>query len=140
MTYQELVNNINKSRRQSNYINIVKRQAYYAMIRYNGYIKELQATKQYYIKENINTDCSIKIYSTKSKKAVYLTRYTKLPKFRTYKQQLAITYRQLEKVYDRALRTKREHLLIEHDEELLRAQLEIENENPFTEYSDTINY
>lgn len=136
MTYQELVNNINKSRRQSNYSNLAKHYAYYDMIKFNNYIKHLQEVKQLYIKENIMTSYGTKVYSLKSKKYVYLTRYTKLPKFRTYKQQLAITYRQLEKSLDCNLREKREILLIGHKWDLMTQQTE--NENPFTEYSDTI--
>ena len=123
MTYQELVNNINKSRRQSNYISMVKHYAFYDMMRFNRYIKYLQKVKQYYIEENIMTD-GFKVYSLKSKKYVYLTRYTKLPKFRTYKQQLAITYRQLEKGLDNRLREKREILLLDHKWDLMMQQIE----------------
>lgn len=99
MTEQELLENINKSRRQSNYYNIVRHLAYDEMMDYNRYIKRLHNLKKELREQNLITEDTwdkTQIYSYKSKKFVCFTVYTKIPKFRSYKQQLAILGRQLE--------------------------------------------
>lgn len=91
MTYEELINNISKSNsRSSNYLRLVGKRAYQDCIRFNNNIKELQELKRAYREQGIISSCIP--YNGKR-----FTIYTKLPKFRTYKQQFAITVKTLEK-------------------------------------------
>ena len=91
MTYEELVNNIAKSNsRSSNYLRMVGQRSYQECIAFNEFVKELQEEKRRYKEQGIITQY-------KPYKGKMYTVYTKIPKFRTYKQQFAITVKTLEK-------------------------------------------
>lgn len=107
MTYIELINNISKSNcKSSNYARLVGKRAYEHCIDYNDYVKDLQALKRAYKEAGVITD-------HKYYKGKIFTIYTKIPKFRTYKQQYAITYKTLEtELYERMIsRSRRKSLL-----------------------------
>lgn len=90
MTQAELISNIVKSNcKSSNYARLVGKRAYQDCIGFNEYVKGLQELKQAYKEAGVITE--YKFYQNK-----LFTIYTKLPKFRTYKQQYAITYKTLE--------------------------------------------
>lgn len=99
MTYIELINNISKSNcKSSNYSRLVGKRAYEDCIDFNNYVKYLQELKRDYKEAGIIT-------RHKYYKGKLFTIYTKLPKFRTYKQQFAITYKTLEtELYKRMIR------------------------------------
>lgn len=99
MTYEELINNIAKSNsRSSNYLRLVGQKAYQDCIDFNDFIKILQEEKRKYKEQGIITEY-------KSYKGKMFTIYTKIPKFRTYKQQFAITVNTLEKeLYNKLIR------------------------------------
>lgn len=101
LTEEQLIRNINRARNaSSNYNREVKRIAYEDMTSYNQYIKQLQQLKKSYQQQGIITD-GFRIYSRKAHKMVFFTIYTKIPKYRSYRQQLAITNKQLYKrLYD----------------------------------------
>lgn len=93
MTEQELIVNMTKGyTKSSNYYRQVQKQAYRDMLiqhRCCDYYKDIK--KQ--ILETNDIIClkkPTKIYN-KHHKFVFFTRYTKIPKYRTYRQQLAIT-------------------------------------------------
>lgn len=91
MTYEELINNIAKSNsKSSNYLRLVGQRAYQDCIDFNEFVKTLQEEKRKYKEQGVITQY-------KNYKGKMFTVYTKIPKFRTYKQQFAITVKTLEK-------------------------------------------
>lgn len=98
MTLEELTRNMCKgNNKASNFYRQVREIAYAELKAHNDYIKFCQELKREYNELNIVSDFTIHIWSNKSKKLVWVTRYTKLPSYRSYRQQLGITTSQLEK-------------------------------------------
>lgn len=100
LTLEQLTKNICKG--ETNYIRLVRHHAYYKLINHNEMVTYMRSIIQE-TRENHKTDptCIIhpnglKYYDCKSNKRKYYTIHTKTPRYRTYRQQLAITYRQLE--------------------------------------------
>lgn len=112
MTEEQLIRNIAKSNSQSsNYYKLVKMHAYYDMkfhnsfVKYtNAYIKELRETDKRMPRHYIETG-PYRIYNNKGK-LICFTKYTKYLRFRTYRQQLAITANKLEKSFREHLKLK----------------------------------
>lgn len=89
LTLEQLCKNINNSRnKSSNYYRLARSTAYTDMMRFNNYIKVLQQTQQE-ARDNNKVWTNVGIYSKKAKRVVRLTIYTKLPRYRSYKQQIA---------------------------------------------------
>ena len=90
LTLEQLCKNINNSRnKSSNHYRIARATAYTDMIRFNNYIKVLQQAQQE-ARDNNKVWTDVGIYSKKAKRVVRLTIYTKLPRYRSYRQQIAI--------------------------------------------------
>ena len=90
LTLEQLCKNINTSRnKSSNYYKLDRSTSYTDMMRFNNYIKVLQQAQQE-ARDNNKVWTNIGIYSKKAKRVVRLTIYTKLPRYRSYKQQVAI--------------------------------------------------
>lgn len=100
LTLEQLTKNMCKGK--TNYITLVQKAAYYSLIHHNGtvnYMKHiLQKTREYHKthSECITHPDRLKYFNPRKKKYLYYTIYTKTPRYRTYRQQCAITYRQLE--------------------------------------------
>lgn len=100
LTLEQLINNMSKG--ETNYIRLVRQHAYHTVMSYNNMVKHKRNIIQEARKHHeTNPKCIthpdyIRYYDHKKKKEVYYTIYTKAPRFRTYKQQCAITYKQLE--------------------------------------------
>lgn len=98
MTQEQLYSNICLSISKSlNYNRIVYKNAYNKMQVYNNWIKELQQDQKELREQNKVYSTKRYLYNPKTNKICRLTIYTKLPKFRTYKQQVAISFNELEK-------------------------------------------
>ena len=98
MTEEQLYSNICQSISKSlNYNRIVYRTAYSNMEAYNNWIKRLQADQRELREYNEIYSKNTYIYNPKTKRICRLTIYTKLPKFRTYKEQRVINLCTLEK-------------------------------------------
>lgn len=98
MTQEQLYSNMCLSISKSlNYNRIVYRSAYSKMQAYNNWIKELQKEQRKLREQNKVYSTKRYLYNAKTNKICALTIYTKLPKFRTYKQQVAISFNELEK-------------------------------------------
>lgn len=96
LTLEQLCKNINNSRnKSSNYYRIARATAYTDMMNYNNHIKTLQQEQQI-ARANNEVWTNKVIYSKESNKYVTLTIYTKLPRYRSYKQQVAINCATLE--------------------------------------------
>ncbi len=96
LTLEQLCKNINNSRnKSSNYYRIARATAYEDVIGYNNHIKKLQQEQQR-ARANNQVWTNKVIYSKESNKCVTLTIYTKLPRYRSYKQQVAINCATLE--------------------------------------------
>lgn len=96
LTLEQLCKNINSSRnKSSNYYRIARATAYTDMMRFNNYIKGLQQVQQK-ARDNNKVWTNVCIYSKKAKRVVTLTIYTKLPRYRSYRQQIAINCATLE--------------------------------------------
>lgn len=100
LTLEQLIKNMCKG--ETNYIRLVRQRAYHTVISYNEMVKHkkkiIQEAREYH---ETFPSCIIhpegyKYYDRKKKKSVFYTIYTKAPRFRTYRQQCAITYKQLE--------------------------------------------
>ncbi len=99
MTEQELIRNITKGYYyKSNYYNTVRHLAYIEMKAQHTWCDYYKKLKKEIIDSglNIHPDMKVTIYNKKHKKVMF-TKYTKVPKYRTYRQQLAITNRSLYK-------------------------------------------
>lgn len=127
MTYEELINNIAKSNsRSSNYLRLVGQKAYQDCIDFNEFVKVLQEEKRKYKEQGIIT--KYKRYGGKT-----FTVYTKIPKFRTYKQQFAITVNTLEKeLYKKLIR--------EVIQKIVRDAQIYANEKAFQYYDNLFGY
>lgn len=110
LTLEQLTKNMCKG--ETNYIRLVRHHAYYKLMHHNDmvdYMKSIiQETREHH---ETNPTCIIhpdgyKYYDCKKKKYKYYTIYTKTPRYRSYRQQLAITYRQLEDMLREWLRQK----------------------------------
>lgn len=98
LTLEQLCKNINTSRnKSSNYYRLAKSTAYTDMMRFNNYIKVLQEEQQE-ARDNNRVWTNVGIYSKKAKRVVRVTIYTKLPRFRSCKQQIAINCVTLENI------------------------------------------
>lgn len=100
LTLEQLTKNMCKG--ETNYIRLVRLHAYNTVISYNEMVKDkkkiIQEAREHH-KQNPNCITHpdyIKYYDRKKRKSVYYTIYTKAPRFRTYRQQCAISYKQLE--------------------------------------------
>lgn len=87
MTEQELIKSICKG---STYAYRCQKLAYEEMTRFNDYVKYLHEMKKQ-LRENGQLMNGFKM-PRPGKKPVYFTIYTKIPRFRSYRQQIAITY------------------------------------------------
>lgn len=127
MTYEELINNIAKSNsKSSNYLRLVGQRSYQDCIDFNEFVKVLQEEKRRYKERGIITEH--KRYGGKT-----FTVYTKIPKFRTYKQQFAITVNTLEKeLYKRLIR--------EVIQKIVRDAQIYANEKAFQYYDNLFGY
>lgn len=100
LTLEQLTKNM--CRGETNYSRLVRIHAYNTVISYNKMVKDkkkiIQEAREHH-KQNPNCITHpdyIRYYDHKKKKEVYYTIYTKAPRFRTYRQQLAISYTRLE--------------------------------------------
>ena len=98
LTLEQLCKNINNSRnKSSNYYRLARSTSYTDMMRFNNYIKVLQEAQQE-ARDNNKVWTDVGIYSKKAKRVVRLTIYTKLPRYRSYRQQIAINCVTLENI------------------------------------------
>ena len=100
LTLEQLTKNMCKG--ETNYIRLVRLHAYNTVISYNNMVnykkRIIQEAREFH---ETNPSCVIhpdghKYYDRKKKKSVFYTIYTKAPRYRTYRQQCAISYKQLE--------------------------------------------
>lgn len=103
LTLEQLTKNMCKG--ETNYNRLVRQHAYHTVMSYNEMVKDkkkiIQEAREYH-KQNPNCithPAYIKYYDSKKRKSVYYTIYTKVPRFRTYRQQCAITAKQLETTF-----------------------------------------
>lgn len=107
MTYEELLNNISKSNyKSSNFRRLVNQFAYSDMVIQHKYCDYLRGQKKVFKEKGIITDGTRIRSNLNSYRTVYFTIYTKIPKYRTYRQQWAITAKQLEKSMKKDLEYK----------------------------------
>jgi hypothetical protein len=99
---EQLMKNItNGKSKTSNYYRMIQKEAYADMKRQHDWCNYYKNIKKEIIDSglNIHPNKKVTIYNKKHKNVLF-TKYTKVPKYRTYKQQLAITnkteYRRLE--------------------------------------------
>lgn len=112
MTELELA--INMSKGTSNYTRLLRERAYQYCIKTNKFIKYIQEEikdqrqvyKEHPTPSNILIDSAATYYSKKSKRHVHYTIYSKLPKFITYRQAIAITDKRLEQELKQMLHKK----------------------------------
>lgn len=129
MTQEELLNNISKSNyKSSNFRRKVNIFAYDDMLRQHAYCDYLRELKKEFKEKGIITNGAMIRPNLNKYRAVYFTIYTKIPKYRTYKQQWAITANVLEKAMKRDLEYKDLMARIEAKERL----------NPLEEISDEL--
>lgn len=100
LTLEQLINNMSKG--ETNYIRLVRQHAYHTVMSYNDMVDYkksiIQEAREFH---ETNPSCVIhpdghKYYDRKKKKYMFYTIYTKAPRYRSYRQQCAITYKQLE--------------------------------------------
>ena len=101
LTLEQLIKNMNKG--ETNYIRLVRQYAYHAVIDHNAmvnvmkeYIQEVREFCKKHPGNITHPSLSYSYYNPKKGKRVRYTIYTKAPRYRTYRQQCAITYRQLD--------------------------------------------
>ena len=106
LTVEQLCKNINISRsKSSNYYRLARSTAYTDMMRFNNYIKVLQQIQQEARYSN-KVWTNIGIYSKKAKRVVRVSIYTKLPRYRSYRQQIAINCATLESILKNQLESE----------------------------------
>lgn len=106
LTLEQLCKNINTSKnKSSNYYRLARATAYKDMMRFNNYIKVLQYAQQE-ARNNNKVWTDVGIYSKKAKRVVRVTIYTKLPRYRSYKQQIAINCVTLENILKNKLESE----------------------------------
>lgn len=106
MTYNELIKNIEKSNHSSsNFMKEVYRRAYSDMVKQHLYCDELKALKEKYKAKGIIAGYTM-VYNQYTDKLVRFTIYTKIPKYRTYRQQVAVTAALLEKELISEMKTR----------------------------------
>ena len=114
MTEEQLINNINRSRRiggNQMWYNIVRKYAYKDMTRHNEFVNWYKDYKHKLITEFIEpkdqlSHCYRARYFNSKGHYVMFTKYSKVPRYRSYRQQLAITNRTLEKRLYRELQQR----------------------------------
>lgn len=114
MTEQELIINITKGySKNSNYYRKVQKQAYVDMQRQHQWCDYYKKMKKDIIDSglNIHPNWNVTIYNKKHKKVMF-TKYTKVPKYRTYRQQLAITNISLYKELQEELKYRNSYNII----------------------------
>lgn len=101
LTLEQLIKNMCKGK--TNYITLVQQEAYHKVINHNAMVNVMksyiQETREFCKKHPGNItypSLSYSYYNPKKGKSVRYTIYTKAPRYRTYRQQCAITYNQLE--------------------------------------------
>lgn len=117
MTEQELIVNMTKGySKSSNYYRKVQEQAYMDMLRQHLHCDYYKSIKKEILENNdiIYLAKTVTIYN-KHHKRVLFTKYTKVPKYRTYRQQLAITTNTYYKKLQRRLEFFNSYRMIEQD-------------------------
>ena len=106
LTVEQLCKNINTSRnKSSNYYRLARSTAYIDMMRFNNYIKVVQQLQQE-ARYNNKVWTNIGIHSKKAKRVVRVSIYTKLPRYRSYRQQIAINCVILESILKNQLESE----------------------------------
>ena len=106
LTVEQLCKNIYTSRnKSSNYYRLARSTAYTDMMRFNNYIKVVQQLQQE-ARYNNKVWTNIGIYSKKAKRVVRVSIYTKLPRYRSYRQQIAINCVTLESILKNQLESE----------------------------------
>lgn len=124
MTEQELIINITKGySKNSNYYRKVQKRAYVDMQMQHHWCNYYKNIKRLILetKDIIYIDRTLNKYAQRQKavtiynkhhKRVLFTKYTKVPKYRTYRQQLAITNRSLYKEIQEELKYRNSYNII----------------------------
>lgn len=129
MTETQLIQNITKTNKQgSNYYRLVHLYAYYDMVNHNSFVKNTNDHIQQLREVDKIIPGYYKIRNSKGEKVCF-TKFTKYLRFRTYKQQFAITVNGLEKVF-------REHLALKDS---IRQEDYLNNWTPRTRVSEFPN-